>query len=93
MCVQVSDGGVHSHITHLFALLEEAKKAGVSKCFVHFFADGRDTAPTSAGIPHAKGPGFPFLFTALPLTWLSFSVSMTTAVSFHDYHLCFHDYH
>lgn len=50
MCVQVSDGGVHSHITHLFALLEEAKKAGVSKCFVHFFADGRDTAPTSAGI-------------------------------------------
>ena len=71
MCVQVSDGGVHSHITHLFALLEEAKKAGVPKCFVHFFADGRDTAPTSAGIPHAKG-GFPLLFTALPLTWLSF---------------------
>ena len=46
----MSDGGVHSHIKHLFALLEEAKKAGVPKCFVHFFADGRDTGPTSAGI-------------------------------------------
>lgn len=43
----VSDGGVHSHINHLFALLEEAKKAEVPKAFIHFFSDGRDTSPTS----------------------------------------------
>lgn len=45
----VSDGGVHSHITHLEALLAAAKRAGVPKSFVHFFADGRDTGPTSGG--------------------------------------------
>jgi 2,3-bisphosphoglycerate-independent phosphoglycerate mutase len=45
----VSDGGVHSHINHLFALLEEAKKAEVPKAFIHFFSDGRDTSPTSGG--------------------------------------------
>lgn len=44
----VSDGGVHSHIEHLFALLEAAKEAGVPECYVHFFGDGRDTAPRSA---------------------------------------------
>lgn len=46
----VSDGGVHSHIDHLFALLEAAKEAGVPQTFVHFFGDGRDTKPKSAGI-------------------------------------------
>ena len=46
---QVSDGGVHSHIEHLKALLVVAKEAGVEHSFVHFFADGRDTAPTSGG--------------------------------------------
>ena len=45
----VSDGGVHSHITHLEALLLAAKKAGVSNSFVHFFSDGRDTSPVSGG--------------------------------------------
>ena len=45
----VSDGGVHSHITHLEAFLDAAKMAGVEKAFVHFFCDGRDTAPTSGG--------------------------------------------
>ena len=40
----LSDGGVHSHITHLFALLELAKKNGLTKVFVHGFMDGRDTA-------------------------------------------------
>jgi len=45
---QISDGGVHSHITHLFALLETAKQVGVPHAYVHFFGDGRDTAPTSA---------------------------------------------
>ncbi len=42
----LSDGGVHSHINHLFALLKCAKKAEVP-AFVHAFMDGRDTAPTS----------------------------------------------
>ncbi|KAF8183209.1 BPG-independent [Mycena galopus ATCC 62051] len=44
----VSDGGVHSHINHLKALLETAKEQGVPKTYVHFFGDGRDTAPKSA---------------------------------------------
>ena len=44
----VSDGGVHSHIRHLKALLGIAKERGVKQVFVHFIADGRDTAPTSA---------------------------------------------
>ncbi|MDD7601681.1 MAG: 2,3-bisphosphoglycerate-independent phosphoglycerate mutase [Firmicutes bacterium] len=43
----LSDGGVHSHITHLFALLQLAKKRGVKKVFVHCFMDGRDVPPTS----------------------------------------------
>jgi 2,3-bisphosphoglycerate-independent phosphoglycerate mutase len=43
----VSDGGVHSHNTHMYALLEMAKKEGISKVFVHCFMDGRDTSPTS----------------------------------------------
>ncbi|MBI1822310.1 MAG: 2,3-bisphosphoglycerate-independent phosphoglycerate mutase [Nitrospirae bacterium] len=44
----VSDGGVHSHIQHLFALLEMAKKTGLEKIFVHAFLDGRDTQPKSS---------------------------------------------
>lgn len=43
----LSDGGVHSHITHLFGLLELAKKQGVKKVYVHCFLDGRDTPPES----------------------------------------------
>lgn len=43
----VSDGGVHSHNTHMYALLDMAKKEGVSKVYVHCFMDGRDTSPTS----------------------------------------------
>lgn len=43
----VSDGGVHGHIRHLFSLLEGAQRNGVGQVFVHFFADGRDTSPTS----------------------------------------------
>lgn len=46
----VSDGGVHSHIEHLFALLEMAKSRGLEKVFVHAFLDGRDVGPkTGAG--------------------------------------------
>ena len=43
----LSDGGVHSHNTHLYGLLELAKKEGVENVYVHCFLDGRDTAPTS----------------------------------------------
>ncbi|HXY25025.1 MAG TPA: 2,3-bisphosphoglycerate-independent phosphoglycerate mutase [Candidatus Acidoferrum sp.] len=43
----LSDGGVHSHINHLFALLEMAKQQKVEKVFVHCFIDGRDTPPNS----------------------------------------------
>ncbi len=43
----VSDGGVHSHNTHIYGLLELAKKNGLEKVFVHCFLDGRDTPPTS----------------------------------------------
>ncbi|WP_040951730.1 2,3-bisphosphoglycerate-independent phosphoglycerate mutase [Gorillibacterium massiliense] len=44
----LSDGGVHSHINHLFALLEMAKLEGVTETYVHPFLDGRDVAPDSA---------------------------------------------
>ena len=43
----LSDGGVHSHNSHLYALLELAKKQGVSNVYVHCFLDGRDTPPAS----------------------------------------------
>src|SRR5271163_2395682 len=43
----VSDGGVHSHLHHLFALLRMARENKVSKVFVHCFMDGRDTPPES----------------------------------------------
>ena len=43
----LSDGGVHSHNTHLYGLLEMAKREGVDKVFVHGFYDGRDTLPES----------------------------------------------
>src|SRR5262249_11284500 len=43
----VSDGGVHSQITHLYALLKMAKQQGVDRVFVHAFMDGRDTLPTN----------------------------------------------
>ena len=44
----VSDGGVHSHMDHLIALLELAKRENIEKVYVHAFLDGRDTPPTSA---------------------------------------------
>ena len=43
----VSDGGVHSHNTHIYGLLELAKKQGIEKVYVHCFLDGRDTPPAS----------------------------------------------
>lgn len=47
LCGQLSNGGVHSHQDHLFALLRAAKKAGIKRVAIHIFTDGRDTAPTS----------------------------------------------
>lgn len=44
----LSDGGVHSHNTHLYALLEMAKKAEVPEVYIHCFFDGRDVPPDSA---------------------------------------------
>ena len=43
----LSDGGVHSHNTHLYGLLEMAKRKGVKEVFVHCFMDGRDVPPSS----------------------------------------------
>jgi 2,3-bisphosphoglycerate-independent phosphoglycerate mutase len=43
----MSDGGVHSYQTHLYALLKLAKQNGIERVFVHAFMDGRDTLPTS----------------------------------------------
>ena len=44
----LSDGGVHSHNTHLYGLLDLAKQQGISKVYVHCFLDGRDVPPSSA---------------------------------------------
>lgn len=49
----LSDGGVHSHINHLFSLLELAKKEKLDKVYIHIFTDGRDVSPTS-GISYIK---------------------------------------
>lgn len=43
----LSDGGVHSHNTHMYGLLELAKRHGIKNVYLHAFLDGRDTAPTS----------------------------------------------
>lgn len=47
LCGLLSDGGVHSHNTHLYGLLEMAKRYGLDKVYVHCFMDGRDVPPTS----------------------------------------------
>ena len=44
----LSDGGVHSHNSHLYALLKLAKEQGIENVYIHAFLDGRDTPPTSA---------------------------------------------
>ncbi|MCL2089374.1 MAG: 2,3-bisphosphoglycerate-independent phosphoglycerate mutase [Oscillospiraceae bacterium] len=43
----LSDGGVHSHNTHLYALLDMAKSYGLERVYIHAFLDGRDVPPTS----------------------------------------------
>jgi len=49
----VSDGGVHSQLSHLLALLDMAREKGVGKVYVHAILDGRDTAPTD-GVRYVK---------------------------------------
>ncbi|HYD43251.1 MAG TPA: 2,3-bisphosphoglycerate-independent phosphoglycerate mutase, partial [Anaeromyxobacter sp.] len=49
----VSDGGVHSHVDHLHACIELARREGVAKVYVHAFMDGRDTPPKS-GIDYMR---------------------------------------
>ena len=49
----LSDGGVHSHNTHLYGLLELARREGLKKVYVHCFMDGRDTPPES-GIGYVR---------------------------------------
>src|SRR5580698_9098362 len=49
----LSDGGVHSHQRHLYALLRLAKQQSLSRVYVHAFMDGRDTMPTS-GLGHLE---------------------------------------
>ncbi len=44
----LSNGGVHSHIEHMFALVELAKRAGIEKVYIHALLDGRDVPPASA---------------------------------------------
>ncbi len=44
----VQDEGVHAHQDHLFELMKHAKEVGIKKVYIHFFADGRDSAPRSA---------------------------------------------
>ena len=48
LCGLLSDGGVHSHINHLFAIMELCKKNNISKVYYHVFLDGRDTLPESS---------------------------------------------
>src|ERR1043165_2578276 len=50
LCGLLSDGGVHSHQNHLYALLRMAKQSGVDRTYVHCFMDGRDTLPTNGAV-------------------------------------------
>ena len=49
----LSDGGIHSHINHLFGLLDVIKDKGVNEVYIHVFTDGRDTSPVS-GVNYIK---------------------------------------
>ena len=51
----LSPGGVHSHMEHMYGLLEMAKQHGVDKVYVHAFLDGRDVPPSSAAELYGRG--------------------------------------
>ena len=53
----LSDGGVHSHITHIFAILEMAKRRGLPRVYVHCFLDGRDVGPDDRRGLRRPAPG------------------------------------
>ena len=55
----LSDGGVHSHNTHLYGLLELAKRNGLSKVYVHCFLDGRDTPILAISASRSSANPFP----------------------------------
>ncbi|ORZ41746.1 metalloenzyme [Catenaria anguillulae PL171] len=69
----ISDGGVHSHQEHLYALLRAARLAGVPQTYIHFIGDGRDTSPKSAAgylqqlfdYIHTKNQGYGKLATII----------------------------
>jgi 2,3-bisphosphoglycerate-independent phosphoglycerate mutase len=71
----VSDGGVHSNITHLVGLLKVAKEMEIPKVFIHFFGDGRDTEPKSATkymqqlLDHTKEIGIGEIATVVGRYW------------------------
>jgi 2,3-bisphosphoglycerate-independent phosphoglycerate mutase len=67
----LSDGGVHSHQRHLYALLKAAAEHGVTRVFVHVFLDGRDTAPTG-------GAGY---LSALQQKFAEYGVGQIASVS------------
>ncbi len=48
ICGLLSDGGIHSHMKHLFALLDMCKKENITNVYLHLFTDGRDTLPRCA---------------------------------------------
>lgn len=50
----LSPGGVHSHITHMYGIVEMAKRKGVKNVYIHAFLDGRDVPPSSAKIGRAS---------------------------------------
>ncbi len=60
----LSDGGVHSHIEHIYAAISAAKNSGIKQLFFHAFLDGRDTPPTSGAeymvelVSFLKGEGY-----------------------------------
>ena len=82
LCGLLSDGGVHSHLTHLFALIDMAKQKGVSQVYVHALLDGRDVPPCSAQIyvdqleAHMKKQGVGTIapFPAVTTPWTAITV-------------------
>ncbi len=67
----LSDGGVHSHIRHLQALIAAARAAGVEHVYVHAFTDGRDVSPTSGAGFAAEVPEIVTVSAAATGRWIA----------------------